>query len=348
MPVNLSKTLKDKLGTSGVAPTVREYEEGFRMARDGALESEGGANSKVNNLYYDLVTDFFEYGWGRSFHFAPRVPGESFKASIARHERHLAHVLGLKPGMVVADLGCGIGGPLLEIARFSGARIIGVNSNAYQLERARQLAEESELTHLAEFLHCDFLQVDALDESLDAVYSIEATCCAPDKLRIYGEVFRLLKPGACFAAYEYCMTELFDSEDPVHLKLKADMQIGGGLLVIDDEQTVVNALRSVGFEVLETLDLAIQTGPSIPWYQPLVGSGLSFASFRSSNVGRWVTHNTLRVLEALRIAPKGAVQVSETLNLCAAAMAEAGRLGIFTPMYFIHARKPEQNRRDRQ
>ncbi|MYK33771.1 MAG: hypothetical protein F4045_01265, partial [Chloroflexi bacterium] len=29
-----------------------------------------------------------------------------------------------------------------------------------------------------------------------------------------------------------------------------------------------------------------------------------------------------------------------TLNLCADAMAEAGRLGIFTPMYFIHARKP--------
>ena len=47
------------------------------------------------------------------------------------------------------------------------------------------------------------------------------------------------------------------------------------------------------------------------------------------------------MLEALRIAPQGTVRVSETLNLCAAAMAEAGRLGIFTPMYLIHARKPD-------
>ena len=39
--------------------------------------------------------------------------------------------------------------------------------------------------------------------------------------------------------------------------------------------------------------------------------------------------------------PQGTVRVSETLNLCATAMAEAGRLGIFTPMHFIHARKPE-------
>ncbi len=340
MPFKLSKTLKDKSSTSPVAPNIREYEDHFRMAQNGASESAEGEYEKANNLYYDLVTDFYEYGWGRSFHFAPRVPGESFKASLVRHERYLSDALGLKPGMVVADLGCGVGGSLLEIARFSGAKIVGVNSNGYQLELARKFTEEAGLTHLAEYLHCDFLQVDAPDESFDAVYSIEATCCAPDKLSIYGEIFRLLKPGARFAAYEYCMTDPFDASNPHHLKIKADIKLGGGLLVIDDPQTVNDALRTVGFEVLETRDLSVQTGPSIPWYQPLVGSGISFASFRSSRVGRFVTHNTLRALETLRLAPKGTVRVSETLNLCASAMAEAGRLGIFTPMYFIHARKP--------
>lgn len=340
MPFKLSKTLKDKSSASPVAPTIREYEESFRTVQDGISESVEGEHEKVNNLYYDLVTDFYEYGWGRSFHFAPRVPGESFKASLVRHEHYLSDALGLKPGMVVADIGCAVGGSLLEIARYSGAKIVGVNSNAYQLEHARKFTEEAGLTHLAEYLHCDFLQVDAPDESFDAVYSIEATCCAPDKLSIYGEIFRLLKPGARFAAYEYCMTDPFDASNPHHLKIKADIELGGGLLVIDDPQTVEDALRTVGFEVLETRDLSVQTGPSIPWYQPLVGSGISFASFRSSRVGRFVTHNTLRALEALRLAPKGTVRVSETLNLCASAMAEAGRLGIFTPMYFIHARKP--------
>ena len=336
MSVKLSKTLKERPGSS----TIHEYEEGFRTFGDGASETDEGHHEKVTNLYYDLVTDFYEYGWGRCFHFAPRVPGESFKASLARHEHYLAHILGLKPGMVVADLGCGVGGPLLEIARFSGANIVGVNSNAYQLERARRYAREADLAHLADFLHCDFLDVDAPDESFDAVYSIEATCCAPDKVSIYGEAFRLMKPGAHFGVYEFCMTDRFDPNDPHHLKIKADIQLGGGLLIIDEPPTIDSALRSVGFEVLETRDLAIQTGPSIPWYQPLVGSGLSFASFRSSTVGRWVTQSSLRAMETLRIAPRGTVRVSETLNLCADAMVEAGRLGIFTPMYLIHARKP--------
>ncbi len=340
MALKISNTWKGRRKASGKAPTVHEYEQRFSSAEGGPAEDGTSDHKNVNNLYYDLVTDFFEYGWGRSFHFAPRVPGESFKASLARHEHFIALALGLKPGMVVADIGSGVGGPLLEIARFSGAKIVGVNSNAYQLERARQLAEEAKLAHLAEFLHCDFLEVDAPDDSFDAAYSIEATCCAPDKVSIYRKVFRLLKPGAHFAAYEYAVTDRFDPQDPHHLKIKADIQLGGGLLVIDDSETIDDALASVGFEVLETRDLSVQTGPSIPWYEPLVGSGVSVAGFRSSTVGRWVTRNTLRVMEGLRIAPKGTVRVAETLDLCAVAMAEAGRLGIFTPMYFIHARKP--------
>ena len=341
MSVKLSNVLKDKQQADGVAPSVREYERGFMEAKDGDLEAKRSESRRLAELYYDLVTDFYEFGWGQSFHFAPRVPGESFKASLARHEHYLALKLGLSPGMVVADIGCGVGGPLIEIARFSGAKIVGVNTNAYQIERARKLTKEAGLSHVAEFLHCDFVNIDAPDNSFDAVYDIEATCYAPDKVSVFGEVFRVLKPGACFGAYQYCITDRFDPTNAEHLRIKADIELGGGLLDIDDTQTVEDALRAIGFEVLEARDLIEQSGPSIPWYQPLVGSGVSFASFRSSKFGRAVTTNTLRALETLHIVPQGSVNVSQKLNLCAAAMAEAGRLGIFTPMYFLHACKPE-------
>ena len=340
MPFKLSRTIKNLPTTGGVDPTVREYEDRFRAAGDDVTKNDGENYRAVNNLYYNLVTDFYEYGWGRSFHFAPRIHGESFKASLARHERNIAQALELKPGMVVADVGCGVAGPLMEIARYSGAKIIGLNDNAYQIERAWRYVEKAGVAHLADFLQGDFLHVDAPDASFDAAYSIEATCIAPDKVSIYGEIFRLLKPGGRFAAYEYIMTDRFHPEDPRHRKLKEDIQLGGGLLRIDDRQTVDDALRTVGFEVLETRDLAVQTGPSVPWYQPLAGSGLSFATFRSTRIGRFVTQSVLRALETVRLAPKGTVRVSETLNLCADGMVEAGRLGIFTPMYFIHARKP--------
>ncbi len=342
MAVKIAKALKDKLSSRGVARSVQSYEDKLQSAQRGELDDIRNGHRDITNLYYDLVTDFYEYGWGKSFHFAPRMPGESFKASLVRHEKNIADTLELKEGMVVADIGCGVGGPLLTIARHSGAKIVGVNSNGYQLERARSYAEQAGLSHLAEFMHCDFLSVDAPDESFDAIYSIEATIHAPDKVSIFGEILRLLKPGARFAVYEYAMTDRFDPQDPKHLRIKADIQFGGGLVTIDDRETIDAAIHSLGFEVLEIRDLAEQSGPSIPWYQPLAGRGLSFASFRSSRIGRAMTRGTLKALETLRIAPKGSARVADTLNLCAAAMAEAGRLGIFTPMYFIHVRKPDK------
>ena len=243
--------------------------------------------------------------------------------------------------MTAIDLGCGVGGPLMEIARFSGARITGVNINAMQLERAKRRCKAAGLDHLADWLHCDFIKVDAPDASFDAAYSIEATIHAADKVRVYAEAFRLLKPGGSLAVYEYCMTDRFNPEDPIHQRLKAEIEYGGSLPDIALTQKVDDVMRKVGFELIEARDLAADAPPGIPWYQPLAGSGLSFASFRSSAVGRRFTSSLLWLLERLRVVPRGTTQVSSLLNLCAVSLAEAGRLGIFTPMYFVYARKPE-------
>ena len=66
-------------------------------------EKDGTDNRKKNAItvadtYYDLATDFFEYGWGESFHFAPLRKGESREHAFAKHEYWLAHKLQLKEG----------------------------------------------------------------------------------------------------------------------------------------------------------------------------------------------------------------------------------------------------------
>lgn len=340
MSSKLSGILGNALRRDAVASTARSYEHAYGGDEVGGLEQRKTGYKRLTNQYYDLVTGFYEYGWGKSFHFAPRAPNESLAASLARHEHYLAHRLALRPGMRVADLGCGVGGPMRELARFSGATIVGVNNNEYQLERARRLTAEVGLSHLAEFLKCDFMHMDAPEGSFDAAYAIEATVHAPDKVGCYGEVFRVLKPGGCFAAFEYCLTGRFDADNPRHRQIKNDLEVGGALPDIAFPHQVDDALRRVGFELLETGDLNEKAGPGIPWYEPLAGSPFSLASFRSSTAGRMTTQGTLQLLQALGVVPRGTVRVSRLLNLCAAALVAAGRLGIFTPMYFLCARKP--------
>ena len=37
------------------------------------------------NTFYDLATDFYEFGWGQCFHFAVQRRGETLNSAIARH-----------------------------------------------------------------------------------------------------------------------------------------------------------------------------------------------------------------------------------------------------------------------
>ena len=113
----------------------------------------------------------------------------------------------------------------------------------------------------------------------------------------------MLKPGGCFAAYDYCLTSRFDPSNPRHQQIKSDLEVGGALPDIALPHQVDDALRQVGFELLESGDLAEKAGPGIPWYQPLAGARFSFASFRSSTAGRMATHGTLQLMEALGIVP---------------------------------------------
>jgi sterol 24-C-methyltransferase len=329
--------LAELLATAGDGRVEKGIDDYLAHHRSGGKERQAGYAALVND-YFDLATDFYEYGWGQSFHFARQVKGESFAEAIFRHEARLAARLGLRPGMTVLDVGCGIGGPMRNIARIAGCAIVGVNNNAYQLRRAERLNAEAELATQCRVVPGDFMAMPFADASLDAAYAIEATVHAPNWAGVFDEVFRCLKPGASFALYDWCLTGAYDDRDPQHRALKRGIVEGNGLVDIGTSAQLLRSLGKAGFEVVEQFDAA--GGPGLPWYEPLAPSGISFAGFRSSGIGRKVTNVSLRLLELARVVPKGAADVAVFLDRAAIGLVAGGRTGIFTPMFFVHARKP--------
>ena len=101
------------------------------------------------------------------------------------------------------------------------------------------------------------------------------------------------------------------------------------------------ALKEVGFEIVEACDLAPKC--DIPWWYSLSPSW-SVADFKSTPLGRWMTHLSILTLETIGIAPKGSTKVHKTLRVAADSLAKGGKEGIFTPMYFVLARKPSNNK----
>jgi len=321
-----------------VAPTAARY---LALHDDdaGGVAARKRHYAQMVNDFYDLVTDFYEFGWGPSFHFAPRHRNESLAASLARHEFFLALRLGLRPGLRVLDVGCGVGGPMRAIARFSGASIEGINTNAYQVRRGIEQTRAAGLQHLCVFRHGDFMEIRPDDGPYDAVYAIEATCHAPDKARLFAALARVMKPGALFGGYEWCITPRYDPGNPEHRAIKEGIETGDALPELVEFAAVLDALAQAGLEVLEYRDLAPESDPWTPWYEPLAGRW-SLGGFKHTRAGRAATNLAVRALETARIAPRGSTAVSTFLNRAADALVRGGQTGIFTPMFYFLARKP--------
>lgn len=325
----------DSLERSEVARTAAEY-AAFHAGTSAERKSD---YARMVNDYYDLTTDFYEYGWGQSFHFAPRHRGESFEASIVRHEHFVAARLGLRPSMNVLDLGCGVGGPMRSIARFAGSSIVGVNNNEYQIRRGTSHNAKAGMGERCRFVKADFMQLPFEAASFDAAYAIEATCHAPDKVALFREVARVMRPGASFVGYEWALTDRYDGARKDHRAIKSAIEEGNGLPDIWPAEAVAEALGGAGFEDIECRDLAVDPGCELPWYLPLVGDW-TLSGFNRTPAGRWVTNKMVRALEWANVAPRGARVVSDFLNRGADALVAGGEKGIFTPMLFFHGRLP--------
>ncbi|KAH9941157.1 delta-sterol C-methyltransferase [Epithele typhae] len=303
----------------------------------------------VINGYYDGATGLYEYGWGTSFHFSRYYKGESFYQALARHEHFLAFKMGLKPGMRVLDVGCGIGGPAREIAQFVDVNIVGLNNNDFQVGRARKLTAKADLSDRVTFEIGDFMKLSEKfgPNSFDAVYAIEATVHAPSFAGVYGEIMKVLKPGGVFGVYEWVMTDKWDPSIPEHKEVAHQIEIGNGIPEMRPISNARAALRDVGFEVEYEDDLA-DRGDDVPWYYPLEGDIFKaqtlwdvFTVWRMSSSGKFVTHHGLWLIEKFGIVPKGTFEVGETLKIAADALVKSGREKLFTPMYLVVSRKPE-------
>ena len=168
----------------------------FQRLHDLPDESRGSEQTRLVSRFYDVVTRFYEFAWGSTFHFSPRRPGETLAQSQRRHDEEIGALLNLVPGMQVADFGCGLGGPALTIAAATGATVTGINYNAHQIERGNVRAKQAGLAETCKFLYADYMRVPLPDGSFNAAYSFEAFCHAPDRQRAFGELTGCSSPAA--------------------------------------------------------------------------------------------------------------------------------------------------------
>ncbi|MDE0391425.1 MAG: methyltransferase domain-containing protein [Rhodospirillales bacterium] len=341
--LNLPGSLRRAYRDWNVNSRVARLSDWIDRSREAGLDSKSYDHTETVNDYYDLCSELMQFGWNESLHFAPLTPEKTLEEAIVNHQRLMIERLGLREGMRIVDIGCGVGGPMRRVARESGATVVCLNNNKQQLEEARRRNLKAGLNHKAEYIECNFMDMSIIEaNSFDAGYAIESTCHAPDKQRAFAEIFRVLKPGALFWGQEMCMTREFDPDNSCHRAVKDELMLGIALKDIATFSEVDRALESVGFQVIEAKDRDIKNGPSTPWYRPMEGqSGTLRNAFRRTPLGRKAIMASLRLAETFRFFPKGSTAVVRFMDRTAEAYVAGGKTGIFTPLYCFLARKPD-------
>lgn len=324
---------------SAVKDTVKEYYGQYNTLErgEGAVIKESQKVADLVDRFYSLVTDLYEWGWGQSFHFSPKLPGKDWAASEAAHEARLPALIGLVPGKTALDVGCGVGGPMRTIAATSGGKVTGITINQYQVDRAAYHNTKNGLSAQCQAVRGNFLEMPFPDASFDAAYALEATCHAPTLEQVYSEVYRVLKPGGRFATYEWTTTKNYDPQNREHVAILDEIIIGNGLPRGNSYKDAEAAGESVGFKLVESRDIAEASAGAVGmWYTRLGTSTKLFRWFGSCNAV------IVAVMEGLRIAPKGLSEVHKMLFDTGIALMEGGQAGIFTPMHLLVFEKPAE------
>jgi len=119
-----------------------------------------------------------------------------FGWTTADEYRHFFKILELTPESKVLDVACGSGGPALFTARTTGSHVTGVDITENGITTANEMAAVMDLTGRTNFQLADGSQPLPFDDgTFDAIMCMDAMNHFYDRVRLYREWNRLLRPG---------------------------------------------------------------------------------------------------------------------------------------------------------
>ncbi len=159
-----------------------------------------------------------------------------------------AQQFGLRPGMRLLDIGCGLGGAARYFAHEHGCQVNGIDLSEEYVNVANALAAR---VGLDERVSCEAGSALALpfeQGSFDAAYMLHVGMNIEDKARLFAEVRRVLKPAGLFGIYDVMRLAAGDLSFPV------PWASGPESSFVADAASYRQLLEAAGFEVLKERD----------------------------------------------------------------------------------------------
>ena len=176
------------------------------------------------------------------------APIDEFHIRGREATRELAEEIGLDEEKHVLDVGCGLGGPSRRLVSEYGCRVMGLDLTEEYCRVAEALSARLGLQDLVSYRTGDALEIPFEDGSFDVVWTQHASMNISDKARLYGEMYRVLKPGGHLAIYDI----LAGPGGEIHFPVPWAREPSISFLVSSDELRRV--LRETGIDIVSWRD----------------------------------------------------------------------------------------------
>lgn len=149
--------------------------------------------------HYNIATLFYRLFWGRHIHHGLWDAEEPAAVAAQQLTDTLAREARIVNGESILDVGCGMGGSSIHLAREFGCRVTGVTLSPFQRVWARSAARWNGVRQNAMFLCADAEKVAFDDAAFDVVWSVECTEHLFDKAAFFKKTAQWLRPGGRLA-----------------------------------------------------------------------------------------------------------------------------------------------------
>jgi tocopherol O-methyltransferase len=152
--------------------------------------------------HYDRLSPVYQEMWGNHIHHGYWIDGRETKE---RAQEQLVEVLaqrvGISPRARILDVGCGIGGSAISLARRYKARVTGITISPVQAAMAFEHATRDRVKN------CNFAAMDAeaiaIRDRFDFIWAVEALSHIPNKNLVFSELTALLRPRGRFVIADW-------------------------------------------------------------------------------------------------------------------------------------------------
>lgn len=202
--------------------------------------------------HYDLSTFFYRVLWGPHLHHGLWSGDESSRVAQVQLTETVAEMAGIQVGDDLLDVGCGMGGSSIYLAKTRGCRARGVTVSPFQRRWAQASSKWHGVSRQTCFQCMDVEEAKFEAGSFDVIWSIECTEHLFDKGRFFANAGGWLKPGGRMAICAWLAGE--DLQDAARIQQVKDVCDGFFCPSLGTSSDYVSWMESAGLQMVAVED----------------------------------------------------------------------------------------------